>query len=125
MARVSEPVAEHAIAGGLGGERLEDLARYDHSADRRVAGRQTFCDRHHVRLNSESLATEPVSRAPEPADDLVRQVQDAIFSDDRLHGRQIALGRRDHASRAHHGFCDEGGNRFRPLVIDECLEVTR
>ena len=47
------------------------------------------------------------------------------FSDDRLHGRQIALGRRDHASRAHHGFCDEGGNRFRPLVIDECLEVTR
>ena len=58
-----------------------------------------------------------------PGEDLVEDEQDAVAVADLADRREIAGRRHEDAVGAGHGLEDDGGDRLRPFVLQELLEV--
>src|SRR3954451_4326288 len=115
MAAEREPVGEHARARGEG---LEDLVRGDHGSHRRVRRGDALRGGDQVRLVAVALAAEVVADASPGADHLVGDEEHAVLVADLAHALEVALRRREAATRVLHRLEDHRRHRVRSLELD-------
>ena len=102
-----------------------DLVRNDGAADGGVARAEPLGDGHDVGADPDGLRAKPVPGPAEPADHLVRDEQDIVFSADTLDFRPIGAGRDNNAASALDRFTDEGRDLLRPEFEDFFLKLLR
>ena len=127
-------MAEDLRRAGLP-ERLGDVRRDDHGAERHVSRRDAFRDGNEVRLELVALAAEPFAEPAEARDHLVDDEEHVVAhfdhaavacdeehvvrAADLLDAREVPGRRRQHASRADYGLADERGDMIRPEPVDD------
>ena len=72
---------------------------------------------------SQCSQREPAPGAAEAGQDLVEDEQDAVAIADLADRREVAGRRHEDAVGAGHGLEDHGGDRLRPLVLQDLLQV--
>src|SRR5579862_328652 len=99
MAAVRVPVAKRALLLVLV-ESLEHIAAHRGRAERQVAARDAFGERHDVGTYVEAARAEHLAGATETGDHLVEDEQNIVTRRDFPQCAQVTIGRRDHSARA-------------------------
>ena len=118
--RIGVAVVEFAA---LFDERLGDLVRHHHRADRQVAGRKPLGEAHQIGRDAKSIGAEPLAGAAKAADHFVGDQQNAAFLADPVDLWPIGVRWNDHTAGALDRFADEGGDVVRAQPVDLGFEL--
>jgi hypothetical protein len=104
-------------------QRVVDLARGDHAAERRRTVAHRLGEDDHVRHHAEGLRREHRAQAAEAGDDLVEDQQQAMPVADRAQAFEVTPWRHQHAGGAGHGLDDHGSDVARIVQGDQALQL--
>ena len=123
MAGVGEAVPEEAFLGAGFDERLVHEFGNQYRGDGLVGGTQRLGDAHGGGPDAHGFGAEGVAGAPEAADHLVVNEENAVPGQNLLHLFVVAGRRHDDSAGPQHGFGDEGGDGLRAFAQDQVLQV--
>ena len=123
MSRIGEAVSEQSDLGALPAQALIDLLVEHHRGDGQVSRRDRLGHGDHVGVQIVGLRSPHVAGAAESADHFVRDEEDVVLLQERLHLVEVGRGRRNDAAGAHHGFGYERRDGLRPFLEDLLLEI--
>ena len=125
MPGIGKAVSEDADFLALAHQRIIDSAGNYRRRHRLIARCELLGHYHHVGLHVEKFVTEHGAEPAEAADHLVGNEQHVVLLEHRLDLVEVGARRHQHAARPHHRLGDESGDRVRPLLLDQGIELFR
>lgn len=103
MGRVRVAVPEHCVAGAALLDHLPDLLRSQAGGEWNVPRGDPLGQRYQIGLDAVRLGPEPMTEAPETADDLVGDHEHVVVTQHLTDGSEVVLRRDDSASQSRWG----------------------